>query len=319
MALRLTQSPINGEMNCAGQMTGKDRTLKLPSGAMVGLAEYGDPAGRPVLALHGAPACRLMFLPAEVEARRRGLRLIAPDRPGCGLTPLDTAPTLASRTDWHLSIADALGLEKFAILAISGGGPYATALAARAGRRVTAMALVSPVGPLRDYVADMRSVAAPLKVSQRAFFLGLPERAWLLSAGGRAVAAVFKAVPRLVGVGFARALGGADRVILSRPDVTEVMLAMTAEALRNGHGGGVADLTIYSRPWSVNFEDVTAPSVLWQGTADKVVPPVAAAYLASRLPGCRFVSLEGAGHFWIFDHIPEVLGEIVAMIDLAPR
>ena len=59
-------------------------------GRIVGIYEYGDPAGAPVMVLHGTPACGAGFAWADDPARERGLRLVAPDRPGVGLSsPLD--------------------------------------------------------------------------------------------------------------------------------------------------------------------------------------------------------------------------------------
>ena len=63
-----------------------DHTLQLADGRRLGWAEYGDPSGRPVLAFHGTPACRLLYAPADQPAASKGLRLVAPDRPGYGLS-----------------------------------------------------------------------------------------------------------------------------------------------------------------------------------------------------------------------------------------
>ena len=61
-----------------------DRPVPLPDGSTVGVYEYGDPGGRPVFAFHGVPACGAGFDWADEPARSRGIRLLAPDRPGVG-------------------------------------------------------------------------------------------------------------------------------------------------------------------------------------------------------------------------------------------
>jgi pimeloyl-ACP methyl ester carboxylesterase len=289
----------------------RDRqTLILADGRRVGFAEYGDPQGLPVLALHGAPASRLMYAAADQSARQRHLRIIAPDRPGYGLTPPDTSASLASRTSWLNAVADALNLERFAILAISGGGPYAVALAARLKERICALALVSPMGPVADYIASPEGKEHPIKFLQDRFFLHLPFRTWLTHPVGDLSAWAFRKGPDMI-AGFAPKLAATpDAKILSKPDINRYLRDMTLEAFWQGGSGGTSDLEIYARPWGVRYEDVTAPAVIWQGTADAIVPPAASEWLAGRLPRCAFHSLDGAGHFWIFEHVDGVLSEL---------
>lgn len=302
-----------------------ERIVDLPGGRRIGLAVYGDPDGVPVLAFHGAPACRVMYASADAEARRLGLRLIAPDRPGYGLTPRDDLagapkPTLASRTDMHLELVAALGLDRFALLGISGGGPYATALAARLGDRVTALALVSPMGPIADLLALPKPERPPVSLGHRIFFQRWPlKRRWLLSLGGNAGRRVFLASPEKIAHLLGKLLGEDDDRLLRQRPVTEAIVAMTREAVADGIEGGLADLDIFARPWGVDFTRITAPAILWQGTADKVVPVGVALRLARLIPGCRVVRLPGAGHFWVLGRIRDVLAEIKSVTAEASR
>src|SRR3990170_1660638 len=71
------------------------RSLRLADGRQIGFAEYGDPQGLPVLALHGTPGSRFMFALTDQAARQRRLRIVAPDRPGYGLSPFHRQETLA--------------------------------------------------------------------------------------------------------------------------------------------------------------------------------------------------------------------------------
>lgn len=300
----------------------RDRqVLALSDGRTAGFAEYGDGNGRPVLALHGAPACRLMFAVADAAARTHGLRILAPDRPGYGLTPPDRSPTLSARTDWLVAVVDALGLRRFGVLGVSGGCPYAVSLAARLQDRIAALALVSPMGPVADYAASPDAERTPLAFLQDRFFLHLPHRTWLMHPVGDLLASAFRHAPDLSGRLVGKLAAAPDARILAQPDVMRMMREMTLEALRQGSGGGISDMEIYARPWGVSFADVTAPAVLWQGTADPIVPPQAAVWLARRLPRCTMHLLQDAGHFWVFEHVDsvlEALGSLMAGNGLPP-
>jgi pimeloyl-ACP methyl ester carboxylesterase len=294
------------------------QNLELADGRHVGYAVYGDPAGVPVLALHGAPACRLMFAIADAPARRLGLRLIAPDRPGYGLTPMDAAPSLTKRAGWLHDFADAFGLGRFGILGISGGAPYSVALAARLGSRIVGLALVSPMGPVADYAATPQSAHDPIAFWQRRFFLHLAKRTWLTEPFGSLGSRLFCASPDTFSGWVPRLAGAADASILSQTYVRERMIPMTVEAFRQGALGATSDLEIFSQPWGVDYGKVVAPSMLWQGTADTVVPPVAAYHLAGLLPRCRLNRIEGAGHFWVFNHVDAVLNEAFHVLSGQP-
>lgn len=276
-------------------------------------AIYGDPEGKPVLALHGAPACRLMFAMADDPARRRGLKLIAPDRPGYADTPADVQPTLQSRARWLAAFADAVGLQQFVVLGISGGCPYAVALSALLGTRVSGVALVSPMGPAADYSATEEAVASPMPFLQRRFFLHLGPRTWLTQPCAALIAAIARRRPQAVLMRSMFLAGRADGVILRKPHVRAGLAQMMAEAFRSSGLGGAWDLAIYGRPWGVDFGAITAPSVIWQGTADKIVPVEATRYLARQLPQCSYNELQGAGHFWVVDNMDEVLQRVARL------
>jgi pimeloyl-ACP methyl ester carboxylesterase len=288
--------------------------LVLPTGSTAGYAEYGAPDGWPVIALHGAPASRLMFAAADEAAKSFALRVIAPDRPGYGLTPADDDPTLASRTEWLHAFADAMNLNRFALLGISGGSPYAVSLAARLQDRIVALALVSPMGPVADYAASADASLDPVSFLHDRFFMHMPYRTWLTHPLGDLSAWMYRHGPEMFMSLMPKLATSVDAPILSRPDVAQLMRTMTLEAFRQGGSGGTADLEIYGRPWGVQFRDVTAPAVVWQGTEDHVVPPQAARWLARQLPNGTLHSLEGAGHFWVFEHVKDVVSELAALM-----
>jgi len=251
-----------------------------------------------------------MFQPAEAAARQLSLSLLAPDREGYGNTPADARPTLASRGEALQRLADALGLDRFAVFGVSGGCPYAVALASRLGPRVSALALVSPVGPLCEFAETV-----PVHFGHRRFFLDLPRAPRFMGVMARAATLVYGRFPHTSTRMLAWWLGGEDHRILARNEAHALLVSMTREALRQGPQGGLSDLEVFSRPWQIDFTTITAPSLVWQGTSDRIVPAAVSFELARRIPGCRVLPIEGAGHFWLLDHVADVLAEIKRVID----
>jgi pimeloyl-ACP methyl ester carboxylesterase len=122
----------------------------LPDGRRLGFAEYGVPDGRPLMFFHGTPGARLMTRFAHPDAVRHGIRIIAPERPGYGLSDFQPGRTLGAWADDVAALADGLRRERFAIAGVSRGGPYVAACAHRMRPRVPIAGIVSGVGPLDD-------------------------------------------------------------------------------------------------------------------------------------------------------------------------
>src|SRR4051794_29308726 len=96
-------------------------------GRAVGIYDYGESTGRPVFVFHGTPACGAGFAWADEAARALGVRLLAPDRPGVGLSGRLDSYRVADYPEQVGALADAMGVEKFGVWGYSGGGPYAVA------------------------------------------------------------------------------------------------------------------------------------------------------------------------------------------------
>ncbi|WP_448628307.1 alpha/beta fold hydrolase [Geodermatophilus sp. URMC 64] len=126
----------------------REGTISLRDGRTLAYAEWGDPSGRPVLGCHGSPSSRLERHVEDVEDYRRwGVRLIVPDRPGFGRSD----PQPGRRVlDWPADVRellDDLGVDRFAVLSLSGGAAYALACAHEFGDRVHAVGVLGGAPP----------------------------------------------------------------------------------------------------------------------------------------------------------------------------
>lgn len=127
-----------------------DRDVHLPDGRTVSVGEYGDPSGRPVIHLHGASSCRLEAQPFDAAGRQRGVRFIAPDRPGVGRSTALGGRTITGYASDLAGLADALELDQFAVSGVSNGGMYALAAAHVLGPRITKVVPINPTSPVAD-------------------------------------------------------------------------------------------------------------------------------------------------------------------------
>ncbi|MGA8691586.1 MAG: alpha/beta hydrolase [Methyloceanibacter sp.] len=283
------------------------RILVVPGGRRIGCAEYGDPCGLPVLALHGTPGSRLMFALSDGAARERGIRLIAPERPGYGLSDYRHCESLAQSAEDLSAVANGYGLDRFAIIGVSGGGPYAVAAAAAMPDRVSLLVLVGPVGEMAEGRVRMSrvhrllfGVLARVPVATRIFF--------------RSLRYVVSSAPDTAHRWLLRRVKASDRDILARPEVKASLQAALGEGLRPGVEGAVQDLRLYCAPWRLRLTEIDVAAVVWQGSDDTIVPPAAAYGLARTLPNCRLDVIPAAGHYWVFGRFGLILDAVAAAL-----
>lgn len=279
-----------------------DQVLRLPDGRRLAFRIWGDPAGRPLLFLHGTPGSRLEHALTHDAAGERGLAVITPDRWGYGSTDRPADVSLRGFAGDLVALVDHLGLGRVAIGGVSGGAPYASATAAYYPDRVQALALVSPVGP----IADARC-AREMLIFQRFCFTLLPHMPLALSWVFKSFRWSIAHAPRVAGYMATVRGAPADRAIMARADIAGPLLASFAEGLRPGMSGPLTDLALFARPWGFDPAMIQAPTRIWLGTDDRTVPRSAVQALAKDIPGCSFTELPGEGHLWVAHHHAQVL------------
>ena len=285
-----------------GAASSEDQVLRLRDGRDLGYADYGLASGRPLVALHGTPGSRLMLRVADEPARRLGIRLIAPDRPGFGLSDPKPGRRLVDWPDDLTELADGLEIGRFALVGISGGGPYASVCARRMPARLATVGIVSGLGPLAD-PRLLRSLDRGHRLA-----IGLARRApWLLRAATGLLGWRWNNHPDSLFARFCARMPAVDQAILGRPEVRANLVTSFREAFRRGGQAAAQELHLFSEPWGFRLEDVSLPVRLWHGDADTVVPVGMAQMQARALQHGRLEIRKGAGHYWFFDQIPMLL------------
>lgn len=272
-------------------------------------SEAGDADGTPVLALHGTPGSRRqMLLPdADRAAKSVGVRLIAPDRPGYGLSTFQRGRRLLDWPNDVAALADHLGLETFAVLGVSGGGPHALVCAALLEGRVSRVAVVSGVYQLESpsdaegMMAMNRLLSAVARRSERA--------AWPFTA---AMARIVQRRPEQAMRLMMRTLPPADVAVLERVESSEAFVSDFRRASPTTARAAAQDMAIFARPWGFDLSEIAVPVDFWQGDADRTVPPAHARRQAELVKTSTLHEVPGAGHFMVLDHLEEILRAAVA-------
>ena len=285
------------------------RQFRLPDGRRLGYDDHGPPAGRPVVLFHGTPSSRYdwYLFGSEALARELDIRVIAPDRPGLGLSDYQPGRRIC---DWSLDVvalADELGLDRFAVLGYSGGGPYVMACALEMPERLTTAGIVSSIGPYHGSgsMGDFDSAILPFLTQAR-------NRPQLFQATLRLMGRLARQVPPSL---IARAMvvfPQPDGEVLARRKPLQVLMDAFVEALRPGPRGVCWDTALMVSPWGFDPHDIAAPVHLWHGEDDRFVSPAVARHLAEALLNGRARLYPGEGHVSVLvNRAEDILRELV--------
>ena len=279
-----------------------ESTIVTADGVRLAYVEVGVPDGHPVLYFHGTPSCRLeATFGLDEAARRSGLRIIAPDRPGCGGSPfvryrVPDTPRLMS------GLLDALEIDRVALVGVSGGGRYAIAFAVHLPQRVHRLALIASTAS-----SDVPGVRASWSRDDRLVY-GLARRApWLLRMYLIKLARDMRRDPTAL-LKLFNDLSPRDREVMSRPGMSQAFQQIVQEALRHGPRGVTHDYALEARPWGLDLSRVSMPVDVWHGQEDTVVSPAQSRILADAFPAADLHEVAGEGHVSLrMDRSAEVL------------
>lgn len=270
-------------------------SLDLADGRKIGYAQWGPTDAPPIFYCHGFPGSYLEVQLIRPVLERHGLRarVVALDRPGYG------SSTFASRRtflDWPRDVAEAadqLGIEQFAVLGVSGGGPYALACGLALGDRVTRAGVVVGLAPTEAPGMETAAISGT-STNQlvRRFQFAMASMAFNWSQEERFVKQA------------TATMGEADRVALEQPETRSVFIETMRAAFAQGGRASAYEAGMYLRPWGFEPEKMTVETHLWYGGVDEMVPASAGQWLADRIPGSDFVLWPQHGHF-TWENSPE--------------
>lgn len=300
MAVSIARPKLEGNI-----AVGEDR--------QIGFAEFGDPQGRAVFWLHGTPGARRQIpLEARVFAEQRGIRLIGLDRPGIGSsTPFQYDNVLSFANDFT-TIADTLGVDKMAVVGLSGGGPYTLGCAAALPERVVAAGVLGGVAP----------TVGPDAIGGGLMALGTVAAPLIEVAGGpiRLAASTFIRLVRPVAEPavylYAAISPEADRKMLVRPEFKAMFLDDLLNGSRKQLAAPFADIVVFARDWGFRLDEVKVPVRWWHGDRDHIVPFTHGQHVVNGLPDAELYHLPGESHLAGLGRAEDILS---SMLDIWNR
>jgi pimeloyl-ACP methyl ester carboxylesterase len=242
----------------------RTRITTTEDGRELAFCVWGDPAGAPILWMHGTPGSRMLRDPRD-RHRQHGLAVCVYDRPGYGRSTRRRSRSHAETVDDVTAVAAALHWDRFAIAGISGGTGPCLATAALLPDRVTRCAVIVGGAPVTAEAMD-----AGMTDEDRA------SRAPAIRGDDRALAERFVEVLHWCDAGFPGS--GVDDV--SRRMLQEVVL----EARRQGPAGFIDDSVANYSDWGFAVEEVQAPTRIVAAREDDHFSRLSAEWLAAHIP-----------------------------------
>lgn len=273
-----------------------DTMIELRDGRTLAYAEYGASSGNVLFYFHGDADSRLEARFLAKPAQRAGVRLIGIDRPGMGRSRFQASRRVVDWPDTVIELADSLRIDRFAVVGISGGGPYALACAYKIPDRLIACGIVG---------GEWHNRHAFSFLTQFLPWLLIPPLGYFFRDEAHARTSLLRLTPHFPET---------DRQTLALPEITDLLTASFVEAFRQGVKGPAYDGMVVRRPWGFELEAIIFPRLyLWHGELDRDVPVAMGRALAERLAHCKAIFYPDEGHISLIgNHREEIVTTLVS-------
>ncbi|HEX5441700.1 MAG TPA: alpha/beta fold hydrolase [Ktedonobacterales bacterium] len=279
-----------------------DQTLQLPDGRTLGFAEYGSPEGNVLVYCHGYPGSRLEAATLSAHAAEAHVRVVSLDRPGFGRSSFQEGRSLLDWPHDLVAVTERLGIDRFAVMGVSGGAPYALACAQQIPERLLSCGIVSAIAPVKLGATGM-------DWQNRVVVFLVNRTPWLFTRllGRMARSARDEQRARDAMIRTVRRMARPDREVLQAPGVIDELAASAGEVYRQGVQGAASEARLYARDWGFQLEDIAfQPLYLWHGARDTFAPIERARAVAGKLAHCQATYYPDEGHFsTLLNHQPE--------------
>ena len=269
----------------------------------IAYCEYGDPNGKPVFYFHGTPGSRYEPGLGDQAGRDYGYRILALDRPGIGQSGYANGRTLLDWPQDVHEVAKQLEIERFGVIGVSGGGPYALACGYALADYLEFTVLMGSWGPVAKEPQLWKEMA-PLDRFFGQLSRNLPWAFYI------PFSLLGYSAKWLSPDGFLKSLESsmseADKQLMSDEEMARFFTEDVKEAFRQGTRGPADDAIILYGEWGFELSDIEVKVDLFHGEDDKFAPYSYALYLDEKLPNSELHGYPGEGHLFVMDSLDQV-------------
>jgi len=271
-----------------------EHRVRTPDGRTLAVAEWGDPNGLPVIAMHGTPGGRITYWQDATIYARHGLRRLTYDRAGYGGSTRFKGRSIADVVIDVDAITQALGIDRFVVTGGSGGGPHCLATAALMPERVIRCLAQVSIAPYPADGLDWLAGMTQGNVDEFSAAMAGEEPMRAIAERERETTLGRLAEGRSDFLGDTYELSEADKAQMAK-HMTRVA-DQFFNALAPGVDGWVDDMLAFVNPWGFEVESIRVPTAVKFGRTDNLVPPAHGDWLAVHIPNAIVDAHDAAGH-----------------------
>jgi pimeloyl-ACP methyl ester carboxylesterase len=302
-------------------MQQEHESLQLEDGRTLSYAVYGSPVPqKTVIYMHGFPSSRYEGKLWHSACAQRNIRLIAPDRPGNGLSTFQPNRRIL---DWPadvLSLTDHLKVHEFYILGVSGGAPYALACVKEISKkRLLGASIVSGLYPIKFGTAGML-LPSRIMLWVAPWMTGLATTVFDNMMGKASRDQDPNVFEEMMSKEIDNRHPG-DQRAFKDPTNWPIFVAMTRESFHRGSEGASWEARLNGSDWGFELGqlyvgDNRVPLTLWHGTEDANCPAAMAQKAKDMMTGSVLNLKEGEGHVsFIFRHVDAILKDLMGEVE----
>ncbi|KAK3641036.1 hypothetical protein LTR56_008424 [Elasticomyces elasticus] len=280
-----------------------DGTCTLNDGRRIAYNFSGAMHGYPVFHLHGWPGSRTEGSLFDLQAAELGVRIIAIDRPGIGLSTPHSQRTVLDHALDIRQVAKHLSIKEYSVMGVSGGGQYALACAFLIPpEELRSVALVCGQGPVEVSLRGMKwgnqMVVRGFQYFPTLILLLMHGTSWILKVStmnrtsNERIFETFQTLNRWSLLGLVEK----DRQVFAKPDTLLVVITSVREHFRQGVEGCLAEGRVTTSTLGFEIQDIKRNVRLWYGRKDTDVPATIGEEIARQLGKNATLRLEDESH-----------------------
>lgn len=279
------------------------KTITLRDGRKLGYIEYGDPNGKPLFFFHGWPGSRFSGGETDRATKKLGVRVVSTDRPGLGLSDFKKNRKLLDWPNDIVELADKLGIKKFSILGVSGGGPYSAVCAYKIPERIVKAGIVVGLAPV-NIKGNLDGMAFQNKIVWK-YYHWIP---FLRKLVALTAALEFKYLSFL---GLLMAFPAKEDKNIFKSLLKDSKGNGLREAFKQGIKGEEEELKVYTDDWGFDLSKIKAKVYLWYGAKDKNISLNMGRYYNSRIAGSKLFIDSDGGHLARYNFEEKILKKLL--------